>query len=47
VNKSELIDAIAKEAEMTKAAAARALDAVITSVTKACLLYTSDAADDM
>jgi DNA-binding protein HU-beta len=35
VNKSELVDAIAKEAEMSKAAAVRALDALITSITKA------------
>ncbi len=35
MNKSELIDAIAKEAEISKAAAGRALDAVLVSVTKA------------
>jgi len=35
VNKSELIDAIAAEAEISKAAAGKALDATIASVTKA------------
>ncbi len=35
MNKSELIDAIAKEAEVSKAAAGRALDAVLVSITKA------------
>ena len=35
MNKSELIDEIAKEAEISKAAAGRALDAVLISVTKA------------
>jgi len=32
VNKSELIDAIAKNADMSKAAATRALDAAVTAV---------------
>ena len=32
MNKSELIDAIAKNADMSKAAASRALDAAITAV---------------
>jgi DNA-binding protein HU-beta len=35
VNKSELIDAIAAEADISKAAAAKALDGVIASVTDA------------
>ena len=35
MNKSELIDAIAEAAEMTKADAGRALDAVVSVVTKA------------
>lgn len=35
MNKSELIDAIAKEAEISKTAASRALDAVLVSITKA------------
>lgn len=35
MNKSELIDAIAAEADISKAAAGRALDATITAVTKA------------
>ncbi|HEY9103023.1 HU family DNA-binding protein [Chitinimonas sp.] len=35
MNKSELIDAIAAEAEISKAAAGKALDATIASVTKA------------
>jgi DNA-binding protein HU-beta len=35
MNKSELIDAIAETAEMTKADAGRALDAVVSVVTKA------------
>jgi DNA-binding protein HU-beta len=35
VNKSELIDAIAKNADISKAAAGRALDAAVTTVTKA------------
>lgn len=35
MNKSELIEAIAKEAEVSKAAAGRALDAVLNSITKA------------
>jgi DNA-binding protein HU-beta len=34
VNKSELIDAIAKSADISKAAAARALDATIDSIKK-------------
>jgi DNA-binding protein HU-beta len=35
VNKSDLVDAIAKSAEISKAAAARALDATVDSITKA------------
>src|SRR5690606_17778567 len=35
MNKTDLIDAVASEAEITKAEAARAVDAVINSVTKA------------
>ncbi|GAB3258291.1 HU family DNA-binding protein [Chitinimonas naiadis] len=35
MNKSELIDAIAGEAEISKAAAGKALDATIAAVTKA------------
>jgi len=35
VNKSELIDAIAAEADISKAAATKALDGVISAVTKA------------
>jgi len=35
VNKSELIDAITEEADLSKAAAGRALDAVINTVTGA------------
>jgi DNA-binding protein HU-beta len=35
VNKSELIDQIADDAEISKAAAGRALDATITAVSKA------------
>ena len=35
MNKSELIDSIAETAEMTKADAGRALDAVVSVVTKA------------
>ncbi|WP_372012730.1 HU family DNA-binding protein [Pseudoxanthomonas sp. 10H] len=35
MNKTDLIDAVASEAEVTKAEAARAVDAVINSVTKA------------
>ncbi len=35
MNKSELIDAIAASAEMTKADAGRALDAVVDSITNA------------
>ena len=35
MNKSELIDAIAKDADMSKAAAGRALDATTAAVTKA------------
>lgn len=35
MNKSELIDAIATEGEISKAAASRALDAVLVSITKA------------
>ncbi|GGD39244.1 HU family DNA-binding protein [Pseudoxanthomonas indica] len=35
MNKTELIDAVADEAEMSKAEAGRAVDAVISSVTKA------------
>jgi DNA-binding protein HU-beta len=35
MNKAELIDAVADSAELTKAAAGRALDAAIVAVTKA------------
>lgn len=35
MNKSELIDAVADEAEVSKAEAGRAVDAVISSITKA------------
>ena len=35
MNKTELIDAVADEAEVSKAEAGRAVDAVITSITKA------------
>jgi DNA-binding protein HU-beta len=35
VNKSDLVDAIAKSADMPKAAAARALDATVDSIKKA------------
>lgn len=35
MNKSELIEAIAKEAEVSKASAGRALDAVLNCITKA------------
>ena len=35
MNKSELIDAIAESAEMTKADAGRAVDAVVSVITKA------------
>ena len=35
MNKSDLVDAIAKSAEISKAAAARALDATVESITKA------------
>lgn len=35
MNKSELIDAIATEADLSKAAAGRALDAVVSTITKA------------
>lgn len=35
MNKSELIDAIAAEADISKAAAGRALDATVAAVTKA------------
>jgi DNA-binding protein HU-beta len=35
VNKSDLVDAIAKSAEISKAAAARALDATVDSIKKA------------
>jgi DNA-binding protein HU-beta len=35
VNKSELIDAVAANADISKAAAGRALDAAVTEVTKA------------
>ncbi|AHN28540.1 DNA-binding protein HU-beta [Snodgrassella alvi wkB2] len=35
VNKSELIEAIAQEADLPKASAAKALDGMISSVTKA------------
>lgn len=35
MNKSELIDAVAKKANLTKADAGRALDATISSITKA------------
>ena len=42
MNKTELISAVAQEAEMTKKDAEKAVKAVID-----CLLYTSDAADDL
>lgn len=35
MNKSELIDAVASQADISKAAAARAIDATVDSVTKA------------
>ena len=35
MNKTDLIDAVANDAEVTKAEAARAVDAVINSITKA------------
>ena len=35
MNKSDLVDAIAKSADMSKAAAARALDATVESIKKA------------
>jgi DNA-binding protein HU-beta len=35
VNKSDLVDAIAKNAELSKAAAARALDATVDTIKKA------------
>jgi DNA-binding protein HU-beta len=35
MNKSELIDAVAEEADLSKAAAARAVDAVVSAVTSA------------
>ena len=35
MNKSDLVDAIAKSAEISKAAAARALDSTVDSITKA------------
>jgi DNA-binding protein HU-beta len=35
VNKSDLVDAIAKSADLSKAAAARALDATVDSIKKA------------
>ena len=35
MNKTELVDTVASEAEVTKAEAARAVDAVISAVTKA------------
>ena len=35
MNKTDLVDAVATDAELTKADAARAVDAVINSVTKA------------
>ncbi|ADV27877.1 histone family protein DNA-binding protein [Pseudoxanthomonas suwonensis 11-1] len=35
MNKTDLIDAVASEAEITKAEASRAVDAVVNSVTKA------------
>ena len=41
MNKSDLIDAVAGDADISKASAGRAVDAVL-----GCLLYTSDAADD-
>ena len=34
MNKSELVDAVAKDAGLTKADAARALDSLVTTVTK-------------
>ena len=45
LNKQELIDNIAESADISKAAAGRALDAMIDSIS-GCLLYTSDAADE-
>ena len=41
MNKSDLVDAVAGSADMSKAEAGRAVDAVLD-----CLLYTSDAADE-
>lgn len=35
MNKSELVDAIAKESKLTKADSARALDATVTAISKA------------
>lgn len=35
MNKSELIDAVAEESELTKIAAARAVDAVLSNIAKA------------
>ena len=35
MNKSDLVDAIAKSADLSKAAAARALDATVDTITKA------------
>ena len=35
MNKSDLVDAIAKSADLSKAAAARALDATVDSIKKA------------
>ena len=40
MNKSELIDAIASSAELTKADAARALDATVAAVTAALVRVT-------
>ena len=41
MNKTELVDAVAQAAELSKVAAGKALDAVLATVGKACLLYTS------
>ena len=50
MNKSDLIDAVAGDADISKASAGRAVDAVLGGIGDAlgrgCLLYTSDAADE-
>ena len=50
MNKSDLIDAVAGDADLSKASAGRAVDAVLDGIAGAlgngCLLYTSDAADE-